>query len=109
MRSLGRTSDPGAVEANRDQLARSDPFDLRRPHGTRQGWSASRATHENAAQVDPGHSSDSMGVTKEAQSDDIDPDEVTEVFLYAAVFLCFLLVVAVGAAVVFALSALRHW
>jgi hypothetical protein len=96
------------VAANRDQVARSAPFDLRRPHGIRHGWGASRARHENAGQVGPGHPADSRGGTKEAQSDDIDPDEVTEVFLYAAVFLGFLLLVAVGAAVVFALGALRH-
>jgi hypothetical protein len=61
------------VEADRDQLARSAPFDVR------------------------------------AQPDDSDPGEVTEVLLYAAAFLGLLLVVAVGAAVVFGLHALRHW
>jgi hypothetical protein len=50
-----------------------------------------------------------VGITEEGQSDDIDPDDVTEVFLYAAVFLGFLLVVAVGTTVVLALHALRHW
>jgi hypothetical protein len=97
------------VEANRDQLARSAPFDLRRPHGIRHGWGASRARHENAGPVDSGHASDSGGGPEKARSDDIDPDEVTEVFLYAAGFLGFLLFVAVVAALVFAIGALRHW
>jgi hypothetical protein len=74
------------VEANQDQLGRSAPFDLDRPHG-----------------------SDSVAITEERQSDDIDRYDVTEVFLYASVFLGFLLVVAVGATIVLALRALRHW
>jgi hypothetical protein len=97
------------VEANRDHLARSAPFDLRRPHGVRHGWGASRARHEDAGQVDSGHAPDSGGGPEEARSDDIDPGEVTEVFLYAAGFLGFLLLVAVVAAVVFGIGALRHW
>jgi hypothetical protein len=50
-----------------------------------------------------------VGVSKETRSDDIESDEVTEVLLYAAAFLGFLLVVAVGTAVVFGLRSLRHW
>jgi hypothetical protein len=69
----------------------------------------SAAWRENAGQVDPGHASDNVGITEEGQSDDIDPHDVTEVFLYAAVFLGLLLVVAVGATVVLALRTLRHW
>jgi hypothetical protein len=71
--------------------------------------------HEHAGQVDSAHASDSahvsdsVGVTAEVQSDDIDSDEVTEVMLYAAVFLGVLLAIAVAAAVVFGLRALRHW
>jgi hypothetical protein len=94
------------VEANRDQLARSAPFDLRRPHGIRHGWRTSRAKQENAEQVDSGRASDVAGP---AQPDDYDPGEVTEMLLYGAAFLGLLLVVAVGAAVVFGLRALRHW
>jgi hypothetical protein len=67
------------------------------------------ARHENAGQVDSGHASNSVGVTEEAPSGQIDSDEVTEVLLYAAIFLGVLLAVAVGAAVVFGLRALRHW
>jgi hypothetical protein len=81
--------------ANRDQLARGAPSQLRRPHGIRQ--------------VDSAHAQDSGDVAAEAQSDDIDSGEVTEVMLYAAVFLGFLLAAAVAAAVVFGLRALRHW
>jgi hypothetical protein len=95
------------VEANRDQLARSAPFDLRRPHGIRHGWRASRARHENAGQSHPRLASVSMAVTQAAQSKDL--GEVTKVLLSAAGFLGFLLLVAVGAAVVFALGAIRHW
>jgi hypothetical protein len=97
------------VEANRDPLGRSAPFDLHRPHGIRHRRRVSAAWRENAGQVDPGHASDNVGITEEGQSDDIDPHDVTEVFLYAAVFLGLLLVVAVGATVVLALRTLRHW
>jgi hypothetical protein len=97
------------VEANRNQLARSAPSDLRRPHGSRHGRRAAPATHEDAGQIDSAHASSSVAVTEEAQSDDVDSDEVTQVLLYAAVFLGVVLVVAVGAAVVFGLRALRHW
>jgi hypothetical protein len=95
------------VEANRNQLARSAPFDLRRPYGIRHGWRASRARHENAGQVHSGYAS--VGVSDVARPDDIDPGEVTEALLYAAVFLGLLLLVAVGAAVIFGLRALQHW
>jgi hypothetical protein len=74
------------MESNSDQLARSASFDLR---------------HAD-------HAADSAGGTKEAQSDDIDSDEVTEVLFYAAVLLGSLLLAAVAAAVVFGLRALGH-
>jgi hypothetical protein len=50
-----------------------------------------------------------VGVAEEAQADDIDPGRVLEVFLYATVFLGFVLMFAVGVAVVSALAALRQW
>jgi hypothetical protein len=50
-----------------------------------------------------------MGITCEAQPEDLGPDEVAKVFLSAAGFLSFLLLVAVGAWVMFALGAVRHW
>jgi hypothetical protein len=89
------------VDPNQDQLVRYAPFDLRRPHGTRHGWRALRARHE--------HASDRVGVAERGPSDDIDPDEVTKVFLHAAVFLGFMLVIAVGAVAMFIFSTLRHW
>jgi hypothetical protein len=97
------------VEPNREQLVRYVAFDLRRPHGVRHGWRALRARHENARQVDSGHSSERVGATEEIRSDDIDADEVTAVLLYAAAFFGFLVMVALAAAAVFVLSALRHW
>ena len=84
---------------NREQLVRYAPFDLRRPHGIRHGWRALRARHEPARRT----------VTQQTEPDDIDPDEVTAVLLYAAAFFGFLLVVAIGVAAVFVLNALRHW
>jgi hypothetical protein len=96
-----------AVEANRDQLARSAPFDLRRPHGIRHGWRAARGRHENAGRVDPRLAAASMPVTQQAPSEDL--GELTKVFLSAAWFLGFLLLVALGAAVVWLLGAIRHW
>ena len=80
------------MEPHRDQLVRYALVNLRRAHGM----------------VDSGHASDSVGVYEEVPSDDIDPDEVTEVLLHAAAFLGFLIVIAVGAAAVFALGALRQ-
>ena len=70
------------METNRDQLAQGAPFDLRR------------------------HGADVRG---EAQPDDNDPGEATEVLLYVATLLGLVLVVAVVVAVWFGLRALRHW
>ena len=98
-----------AVEANRDQLERSAPFDLRRLPGIRPWRQPSRARHEPAGQADSGHAPHGAVTPAQAQSDDIESDEVTEVLLYAALFLGFVLVVAVGAAVVLGLRALRPW
>ena len=97
------------VEANRDQLARSTPFDLRHPYGSRHSWRASRARHADAGQVDKNFASGSVGDTGESASEDIDPHEVMGVFLHVAVFLGILLLGAVAAAVVLALRAVRHW
>jgi hypothetical protein len=94
------------VEANRDQLERRASFDLRRPQGIHHGWRAWRAWHENAGPVDSDHASDSVGVSHKAQLDDIDPEEVTEVFLSVAGLLGLLVVAAVVATVVFALGTL---
>ena len=97
------------MEPNRDHLVRYAPFDLRRPHGIRHGWRALRARPDNAEQVDPRRTLDRLGLTQKVRSDDIDPDEVTGVLLYVAAVLGFLLFVAIGAAAVFAVGALRHW
>ena len=97
------------MEPNRDQLVRYAPFDLRQPHGMRHGWRALRARHENAGRLDADRASPKVGVTGQAASEDIDPDEVTAVLLYAAAFFGFLLLVALGVAAVFVLRTLRHW
>jgi hypothetical protein len=97
------------VDPNRDQLVRYAPFDLRQPHGMRHGWRALRARHESAGRIDADPASVGVRVTRQGPSEDIDPDQVTAVLLYAAAFFGFLLLIAVGVAAVFALRTLRHW
>ena len=97
------------MEPKQDHLVRYAPFDLRRPHGSRRGWRTPRGRQDGARLVDSGPASDREDVRHKVPADDIDPNEVTEVLLYAAAFLGFVLLIAVGAAGMFALSALWHW
>jgi hypothetical protein len=71
------------VEAHQDSLEQDAAFDLHGPPGTLQA--------------------------RKARPEDIDPQEVTEVFLSAAGFFALLVVAAVAAAVLFAVGAVRHW
>ncbi len=73
------------METKVDQLARSAPFDLRHPHLAQVGRAVTQG-------IPTGY----LG-------------EVRKVFLSAAGFLSFLSLVAIGAAVVFVLGAIRHW
>jgi hypothetical protein len=79
------------VDTSPDQLQRRGPFNLLPLRGP----------------ADPGHASDRARTTDAGQSEDIDPEELTEVYLTVAGATGLLLLIVVAAIVVFTLQALH--